>query len=111
MYLQQVAPYVAPVATWGDYEVSSGGGSCANDPETCDTRFIFIHAPIIFIINMIMMDMIKKALLSGTPMMRSCSIPGACVGKYLSCRKWTMIIIYKCGIYIQTFCWAVNFTV
>ena len=36
---QKVAPYVAPIGTWGDFE-DSGGGSCATETDTCDARFL-----------------------------------------------------------------------
>ena len=37
----KVAPYVAPVGTWGDFE-DSGGGSCADETDTCDARFFLL---------------------------------------------------------------------
>ena len=40
---QQVAPYVALEASWGDYAQASVGGSCADDLNTCDTRFLMDH--------------------------------------------------------------------
>ena len=33
----------------------------------------------------------SKLIISGSPMKRTCSVPGACTGKYLSCRKLTVI--------------------
>ena len=40
---QKVAPYVAPIGTWGDF-VDSGGGSCATETDTCDARFLSTHS-------------------------------------------------------------------
>ena len=37
----KVAPYVAPVGTWGAYEVANSG-SCADDTNSCDARFLFL---------------------------------------------------------------------
>ena len=97
--MQQVAPYVAPVASWGDYEQASGGGSCADDPNTCDTRFTIIkssgglfynHPNTCEFIIILFFIVVEQSIFSGSPMMRSCSIPGACIGTYLSCRKWPM---------------------
>ena len=56
-----MAPYVAPDGTWGDYSTLNGV-SCADvDPNSCDT--------------------------GASALIRSCSVTGACTGKYLSCRK------------------------
>ena len=101
----QVAPYVAPVGSWGEYEQASVGGSCADDLNTCDTRFFvtFIKSSggsfsdhpntcdtiIIFIVVVNLL----QSIISGSPMMRSCSIPGACTGKYLSYRKLKILVM------------------
>ena len=59
MILIKVAPYVAPVASWGDFEQSNDGGSCADDTDTCDTRFIIII--FIVVIMMIISIIIKSS--------------------------------------------------
>ena len=52
----QVAPYVAPVGTWGDF-VNSGGGSCATETDTCDARFSLLPIVTIMLLRAVVVDL------------------------------------------------------
>ena len=52
---QKVAPYVAPIGTWGDF-VDSGGGSCATETDTCDARFSLLPILIIVLWRVVLDD-------------------------------------------------------
>ena len=104
----KVAPYVAPVGTWGDFE-DSGGGSCATETDTCDARF-FSYPFLVSCFDAWSLSVCwkvshhlcsqswppnwSKLVISGSPMKRTCSVPGACTGKYLACRKLTVIFYF-----------------
>ena len=63
---------------------------------TCDIiNIIFIACDTRFVIMIFVIFNVKRFSISGSPSIRSCSIPGACTGKYLSCRKLKILVTRK----------------